>query len=262
MIYGVSCLLKFQTYDVPGTKNLSPSNSTIKHKIAKVEFKNVVFSYMVIGKLRQVAFLKARLRNSSKISLLKGPLGLTLDGSFLGQASFPRVSSGETFSLPLGVDPAISINYPKPTVRRSQSGIFSKEDSNVFTRTVVITNTKHNGPVQLTVLDQVPVSEDERLRLEITNPRGLKIGGEGVRTGQSAFAVAATNTGTAGSARASAYGADGSASNSNKWGTAVATTKKGGEILWAVKLNAGQSVKLVLEYEATFPGGESVVGVE
>ncbi|CZS88397.1 uncharacterized protein RAG0_00142 [Rhynchosporium agropyri] len=59
------------TYDVPGTKTLSPNNSTIKHKIAKIDFKKVVFSHMVIGKLRQVAFLKARLRNNSKITLLK-----------------------------------------------------------------------------------------------------------------------------------------------------------------------------------------------
>jgi len=251
------------TYDVPGLKTLSPSNSTIKHKIAKIDFRNVIFSHIVIGKLRQVAFLKARLRNTSKITLLKGPLGLTLDGSFLGQATFPRCSAGESFSLPLGVDPAINISYPKPTVRRSQTGIFSKEDSNVFTRTVVITNTKHNALCELTVLDQVPVSEDERLRIEITNPRGLKAGGEGVRAGTSAFtAPSSTNSGSPKDVRASVYGADGKEiSNSGKWGSAVATAKKGGEVSWNVKLNPGQGVKLVLEYEATFPGGESVVGV-
>ena len=253
------------TYDVPGLKTLTPSNSTIKHKIAKIDFRNVTFSHIVIGKLRQVAFLKARLRNTSKITLLKGPLGLTLDGSFLGQAKFPRCSAGESFSLPLGVDPAININYSKPTVRRSQSGIFNKEDSNVFTRTVVITNTKHNAPCELTVLDQVPVSEDERLRIEITNPRGLKAGGEGVRAGTSAFAVLPSPNSAKGNAkdvRASVYGSDGKEiTNNGKWGSAVATTKKGGEVTWNVHLNPGQGVKLVLEYEATFPAGESVTGV-
>ncbi|KAL5325568.1 hypothetical protein ACEPPN_006695 [Leptodophora sp. 'Broadleaf-Isolate-01'] len=257
------------TYDVPGTKTLHPNNSTIKHKIAKIDFKNIVFSHIVVGKLRQVAFLKARLRNASKITLLKGPLGLTLDGSFLGQASFPRCSAGESFSLPLGVDPAINIAYPKPTVRRSQTGIFSKEDSNVFTRTVIITNTKHNAPIELTVIDQVPVSEDERLKIEISNPRGLKVGGEAVRTGQSAFTPSATASpvgnvkgGTAKDVRASIYGADGKeVAQNGKWGSAVATTKKGGEVIWNVKLNPGQGVRLALEYEATFPGGERVVGV-
>lgn len=253
------------TYDVPGLKTMAPSNSTIKHKIAKIDFRNVIFSHIVIGKLRQVAFLKARLRNTSKITLLKGPLGLTLDGSFLGQATFPRCSAGESFSLPLGVDPAININYSKPTVRRSQSGIFNKEDSNVFTRTVVITNTKHNAPCELTVLDQVPVSEDERLRIEITNPRGLKAGGEGIRAGSSAFAGLPSPTSVKGNAkdvRASVYGSDGKEiANNGKWGSAVATAKKGGEVTWNVHLNPGQGVKLVLEYEAMFPAGESVAGV-
>lgn len=259
------------TYDVPGLKTLAPSNSTIKHKIARVDFKNVIFSHIIIGKLRQVAFLKARLRNASKITLLKGPLGLSLDGSFLGQATFPRCSAGESFSLPLGVDPAIQIVYTKPTVRRSQSGIFSKEDSNVFARSITITNTKNNAPVELTVLDQVPVSEDERLRIEILNPRGLKPGSEVVRTGTNATsssAIAATGMGTlskgsAQTVRASAYGSENGkeVERQVKWGAAEATAKKGGEVAWNVRLNPGCSVKLVLEYEATFPGGECVVGV-
>ncbi|TVY44954.1 Protein F37C4.5, partial [Lachnellula occidentalis] len=253
------------TYDVPGLKTLAPSDSTIKHKIAKIDFRNVIFSHIVIGKLRQVAFLKARLRNTSKITLLKGPLGLTLDGAFLGHATFPRCSAGESFSLPLGVDPAININYSKPTVRRSQSGIFNKEDSNVFTRTVVMANTKRNAPCELTVLDQVPVSEDERLRIEITYPRGLKAGGEGVRGGTNALAGLPSPTSGKGNAkdvRASVYGSDRKEiANNGKWGSAVATAKKGGEVTWNVQLNPGQSVKLVLEYEATFPAGESVIGV-
>lgn len=247
------------TYDVPGTKTLAPSNSASKHKIAKISFNNIIFSHIVIGKLRQVAFLKARLRNSSKITLLKGPLGLTLDGSFLGQSSFPRCSVGESFSLPLGVDPSLSVSYGKPTVRRSQSGIFSKEDSNFFTRTITIQNTQHNAtPVDLTVLDQVPVSEDERLRIEIVTPEGLKIGGASVKTGADALVprVGAGGKGVSKDVRASVYG-----DTKAKWGSALATAKKGGEVVWNVKLNPGQGVKLILEYEAAFPAGEGVVGV-
>lgn len=37
--------------------------------------------------------------------------------------------------------------------------------------------------------------------------------------------------------------------------------KKGGEVAWNVKLNPGCGVRLCLEYEATFPGGEAVVSV-
>jgi uncharacterized protein (TIGR02231 family) len=251
------------TYDVPGLKTLAPSNSTSKHKISKIEFKNIIFSHIVVGKLRQVAFLKARLRNASRITLLKGPLSLTLDGSFLGRSTFPRCSAGESFTLPLGVDPAIQIHYLKPTVRLSQSGIFSKEDSNTFMRTMVITNTKHNASVELVALDQIPVSEDERLKIEITSPRGLKIDGQSVCTG---FGFRQTNlaeapTGTIQSARMSAYSSSARQESGPQgdWGKAEAMVKKNGEVTWNIKLDAGCGVRLCLEYEVLFPAGEAVV---
>lgn len=248
------------TYDLPSVKTLIPSSNTIKHKIARLEFRSIIFSHILIPKLRAAAFLKARLRNASKLTLLKGTAGLTLDGSFLGQSTIPRCSAGESFSLPLGVDPSINVVYAKPTVRRSQSGIFSKEDCEVFTRTAVVTNTKGNAPVELTVLDQIPVSEDERLKVEIQVPRGLRIGGEVVNAGVGTGTNAAADGSAANKARLSVYGDDASG-KSGKWGSATAVAKKGGEVTWQVKINPTKGCKLVLEYEATYPGGETVVAV-
>jgi hypothetical protein len=256
------------TYDVPTLKTLAPASSTTKHKIARIDFKSVVFSHILIPKLKASAFLKARLRNASKIALLKGPAGLTLDGSFMGQSSIPRCSAGDSFTLPLGVDPTISVSYAKPTVRRSQSGIFSKEDCEVYTRMATVTNTKHNTAVELQVLDQVPISEDERLRIEIVSPRGLRLGGEGVPAG---MAAQGGNEGEgdlspAAKTRTSVYGdngvkASGTGRDMGKWGLATAMAKKDGEVNWNVKINPLRGCKLVLEYEATYPGGEQVSGI-
>jgi hypothetical protein len=266
------------TYDLPSLKTLGPTSTVSKHKIARIEFKGVVFSHIIIPKLKSAAFLKARLRNASKITLLKGSAGLTLDGSFLGQSNIPRCSSGDIFSLPLGVDPAITVAYAKPTVRRSQSGIFSKEDCEVFTRVATITNTKSNAAVELTVLDQVPVSEDERLKIEIVKPFGLKIGGATVADGFGTTpdvpaSVALQRIASAASnARTSVYGSSSSGlsdeaakaagKDAGKWGAATATAKKGGEVKWNVKINPSRGCKLVLEYEASYPGGESVVSAD
>lgn len=256
------------TYDVPTLKTLAPASSATKHKIARIDFKSVVFSHILIPKLKASAFLKARLRNASKIALLKGPAGLTLDGSFMGQSTIPRCSAGDSFTLPLGVDPTISVSYAKPTVRRSQSGIFSKEDCEVYTRMATITNTKHNTAVELQVLDQVPISEDERLRIEIVSPRGLRLGGESVPAG---MASQSSNEGEddlspAAKTRTSVYGdngvkASGTGREIGKWGSATAIAKKDGEVNWHVKINPLRGCKLALEYEATYPGGESVSGI-
>lgn len=258
------------TYDVPGLRSIPPSHLTRRHRIASINLKEIQLSYVLVPKLRAAAFLKARLRNSSTITLLRGPAGLTLDGSFLGNTTLPRCSAGEVFNLNLGTDPAINVVYSKPVVRRSQTGVFSKEGSCVFTRSVLITNTKSKDPLEGIVLDQIPVSEDEKLRVDILQPKSLR--NEGIQVlGGAAVKVEVVSDGTAVAPNNNKNNWDSSASSSSyearslgkeeKWGRAVATLKKDGEIRWNVKLNPGQSVRLVTEYETKFPSSERIVGL-
>jgi uncharacterized protein (TIGR02231 family) len=230
------------TYDLPGTKSLVPSSTASKQRVAQIAFTNVVFSHTIVAKYRPGAFLKAKLRNASKISLLKGPVGLTLDGTFMGRSTLLRCSSGDDFTMSLGIDPTIRVIYPKPDVKRSTSGVFTKESSTAYRRSITVANTR--GPssaggkaARLLVLDQVPVSEDEKLRVEIVQPRGLVDGGAGVSAGAQ----------------------DGTVKEGKDWGKAVATLKKGGEVKWDVELNAGKSVKLGLEYDVSLPAGDHAV---
>jgi uncharacterized protein (TIGR02231 family) len=228
------------TYDVPGLKTLSPSSTAAKQRVARILFSGVAFSHVVVAKYRPVAFLKAKLRNSSKLTLLRGPVGLTLDGAFMGRSNLPRCSAGEPFTLSLGVDPAIKVVYAKPEVKRSTTGFLSKEDSSAYTRTITLTNTRAvaGRPVHLLVLDQVPVSEDEKLRILVVQPRGLVLGGNAVGTG--------------GPAREATK-------EDKEWGKASALLKKGGEVVWDVALNAGKAVRLPLEYEIGLPAGEQAM---
>lgn len=225
------------TYDLPGAKTLKPSSTASKQRVAHVSFSNVFFSRTVVAKYKPVAYLKAKLRNTSKLTLLKGPTGLTLDGTFMGRSTLPRCSAGEIFSMSLGVDPAIRVSYPKPEVKRSTAGLFTKEESSVYTRTITLLNSRASSGqhVNVTVLDQVPVSEDEKLRVSTLYPRGMSVAGPGVLTGASAR------------------------ENEREWGRATATLKKAGEIVWDVALNAGRGVKLTLEYEIAVPTGEHVI---
>lgn len=228
------------TYEIPGLRTISPSNTTRRQKIASIHLKDINLSYLMVPKLRAAAFLKARLHNTSSITLLRGPCGLTLDGSFLGNTTLPRCSAGDIFRLSLGVDPSVSVVYSKPVVKRNQSGMFQKEGSGIYTRTCTITNTIANRVLEATVMDQIPVSDDERLRVEILQPAGLR--------SESATATSGVGLPAIGKAM-------------EKWGKANATLKKDGEVWWDVKIEPGRGVKLVLEYEARFPTTDVVVGV-
>ena len=249
------------SYEVPGLRTIPPSNLTRRHRIASIALKDVQLSHVLVPKLRAAAFLKARLRNTSSITLLKGLTGLTLDGSFLGNTILPRCGAGEGISLSMGVDPGVGVEYLTPSVRRSQSGVFQKEGSSVYTRTCIIRNLKGNGAiVEGSMIDQVPVSEEEKLRVEVIVPRRLRGEGDPVKCGTAVERVGNAS----GSMRGSVYSMDGtpgSVEKDERWGNAVATLKKGGEVCWDFKVNPGQGVRLVLEYEARFPGSETVVGV-
>ncbi|KAK0715921.1 hypothetical protein B0H67DRAFT_581998 [Lasiosphaeris hirsuta] len=227
------------TYDLPNLKTLKPSSTASKQRVARISFASVYFSHTVVAKYKPAAYLKAKLRNTSKLTLLKGQTGLTLDGTFMGRSTLPRCSAGDTFTMSLGVDPAIKVAYPKPDVKRSTTGVFTKGDNSVYTRTITLVNSRATAgkPVNITVLDQVPVSEDEKLRIDVLHPRGLSAGSGGVATG--------------------IPGKEGK--DEKDWGKAAATLKKAGEVAWEVQLNAGKSVRLTLEYDVAFPTGDRVV---
>jgi uncharacterized protein (TIGR02231 family) len=223
------------TYDVPGKRTLAPSSLLRRHKIATFNATSIIFSHMAVPKLRAAAFLRARVKNpSSSVTLLKGTAGVTLDSSFLGNTTLQRISPGQTFTLPLGVDPAIHVSYSKPTVHRSTQGIFNKESAHSFNRSILLTNTKSTA-IDLLVLDQVPVSQEERLKIDILQPRGLGKEGDVVKTGQSAKVGAAD------------------------WGKAQAVLKKNGEIAWTVDLKKGHACLLKLDYDARLPSNEAIV---
>ncbi|KAG8427954.1 hypothetical protein J3459_006211 [Metarhizium acridum] len=223
------------TYELAGLKTLIPKSTATKQRVAHVRFSNIAYSHTVVAKHKPVAFLKAELRNTSKMTLFKGRAGLTLDGSFMGRTSLPRCSAGETFTLSLGIDPAIKVTYPKPVIQRATAGLFSKENTAMFTRTVVLHNTRASAakPTSLLVLDQVPLSQDEKLKVEVLNPQGMSLSGGEVRAGAPGL----------------------EARDNRDWGGARASLKKDGEVNWDVSLNAGKAVRLTLEYAIAFPTG-------
>jgi hypothetical protein len=236
-------------YELPGIRTLAPSSLARRHKIASLSAANIHLSYICVPKLRSAAFLRAKIRNpSTTVTLLKGTAGVTLDGSFLGNMTLPRVSPSQLFSLPLGVDPAIQISYPKPNVHRSTSGFISRESAHTFNRSIWLTNTRPSA-VELLVLDQVPISQDERLRVAILQPRGLNKEGDSVRAGQAAKEGGKEVAAPTASVKEGA------------WGKASATLKKNGEVNWNVNLEKGAACLLKLEYDTRMPSGETIVEV-
>lgn len=218
-------------YDLPGVRTITSSKLIRRHIITDVTLPTVEFSHLAVPKLRSSVFLKARVINpkAGGVTFLHGKAGLTLDGSFMGNTSIPLCVPGDHFDVGLGVDESIQVHYSKPSKKSSSQGmIMMKENVVNYCRSIRIHNARQ-GPVKIFVLDQVPVSDDERLRISLLQPRGLRDEGD-----QVAVAPAKSKLGTA-------------------------QMRKNGEILWELRMDNGGDLDLPLEYEARMPQGSAIV---
>ncbi|KAF7181089.1 hypothetical protein CNMCM7691_000218 [Aspergillus felis] len=215
------------TYDLPGRRTLVPSSVHRRHVLAELDLKSMTLTHIIVPKIRAAAFLRARIQNTSSVTILRGRAGMTVDGTFLGTTSLPNCAPNDAFNISLGVDPSILVTYAKPSVRRVGGGFFSKEHTAVFRRTCWVKNTKSIA-VDLIVSEQVPLSEDDKLRVQILEPRGLEKEGDQVKVAMESK------------------------------GSGSVSLAKNGEVKWMLKLQPGKEIRLALEYEARVPQGSQV----
>lgn len=212
------------TYSLPGTQTLTSSSLTKRHTISELHVENIEFMSRTVPKLRPAVFTSAKILNNSKIALPQGEAGLTLDGSFLGTTTIKRrCFPGSHLLVGLGVDESIKIAYSKPVMKSASQGILVKEQVVSFSRHVLIQSARP-GLVKLHVVEQIPTSDDERLRVTLVQPKGLKAVGDSV----------------------------------SPVANVLVRMKKGGEVVFEVDLKEGDSLSLNLNYEARFPMSDSI----
>ncbi|KAL2818012.1 hypothetical protein BJX63DRAFT_384316 [Aspergillus granulosus] len=220
------------TYELPGRRTLSPSHVARRHVLAELDLKSVTLTYVIVPKRREAAFLRARIKNTSSLTLHPGQVGITVDGSFVGTAGLDTCAPNVFFNISLGIDPGIEVKYSKPSVKPLTGALFfNKEDGAKFRRSTWIKNTK-GVAVDLLVSEQVPVSDDEKLRVRVLEPAGLEKEGD-----------------------------EAAVKMDKVKGKGTVALRKNGEVKWMLELQPGQEIRLVLEYEAKVPSGSDVSSV-
>ncbi|KAG0634000.1 hypothetical protein HOY80DRAFT_912790 [Tuber brumale] len=233
------------TYDLPGIRTVVSSKQLSRYIISEFALPSVEFSHLAVPKYRTAVFLKARLRNPSPTTLLRGPAGLTIDGTFLGNSTVTRCAPNDTFEIGLGVDEEVTITYAKPVRRIGSEGMLVKEQVLTYERNISIYNTR-STPITLILFDQVPVSEEERLRIAVKRP-AVKNVGDMLKGG-------ATNV-----RFFSGFVMGGKKPTSVPAGSEVKVElRKHGEVRWEIGLEKGAKARVGLEYEARMPTGEVI----
>jgi uncharacterized protein (TIGR02231 family) len=100
--------------------------------------------------------------------LLPGQVSLVLDGVLVGRAALPLLRPGEQTGLGFGADDRIRVAYDQRPPRRTEAGNVISGRTTVMAYEAQITvQSFHERPVEITVLDHAPVSNDEPLTVTI-----------------------------------------------------------------------------------------------
>ena len=128
------------------------------------------FSHSTVPKLQPDAFFKAALTNSTDFPILPGPTSVYVDNGFVSTSKLAAVMPGEKFDAFLGADNGVHIERKLVNKVTEVSGLFSKTRKTRYEILITAQNRKKIAE-RLSIRENVPVSQDERVKVEITAPR-------------------------------------------------------------------------------------------
>ncbi|KAA3678793.1 uncharacterized protein DEA37_0008751 [Paragonimus westermani] len=127
------------------------------------------YEYVTAPKRSLHAYLKATAVNRSEFFILTGQTNIYADNTFIGKSDLPAVAQGEEFSCNLGAEHGIKVFYRPLFKYREGTGSGSKHATLTFKQLIEVRNT-FDRPVRLMVIDQVPVSGEEKIKVNLLEP--------------------------------------------------------------------------------------------
>lgn len=122
-----------------------------------------------VPKVDPKAYLYVKFILPKGAPLLPGAVSLFRDGAFVGTGKLPVLAPGEEHELGFGVDDQVRVRYAIVGQTRGETGLISssRTDNRKFRITV---KNQHERAVELVVLDQVPISLDEEIKVILLGP--------------------------------------------------------------------------------------------
>lgn len=153
------------TFTVPG-KLTVPGNGEQKRVQLETTDLAPLLVVRTTPRLEAKAYLYAKLTTPKTTPYLPGTVSLFRDGTFVGNGRLPQLTPGEEHELGFGADDAMRVRYALIEEKRGESGIISSSKTDARSYRITIKNA-HAQPVQLSVMDQIPVSQQQDIKVEL-----------------------------------------------------------------------------------------------
>jgi len=150
-----------------------PSNNEQHMVLIKNTDLDVKFKYFTVPKLDQSVYLVAELSKLDELGLVPAKANIFTDGSYVGETYIDPTTIDDTLSLSLGKDPNI---VTKRTLLKkdSKDKILNDKMERTMKYTIEVKNLKAT-PIEIVVLDQIPITQNGEITVEALNLSGGKI---------------------------------------------------------------------------------------
>lgn len=119
-----------------------------------------------VPKLDPTAYLYAKFKLPERTAMLSGPVSLFRDQTFVGTGQLPLISGKEEVELGFGIDDLVRVRHSVAEEVRGESGLISSSRNDRREFRISVKNL-HERAISLTVLDQIPVSKQQGITVEL-----------------------------------------------------------------------------------------------
>lgn len=155
-----------QQYHVAGRQSIASDNQPRRFHLADYAL-DAELSARTVPRRQATAWLYAQAEFDGAAPLPPGSVTLYQDRTLIGQIAFGGAVSGATLASSFGTDERIEIDYQLTADERVSEGMIRRSIRLTREFKISVVN-RHERPMALMVLDQMPVSRDERLQVEFT----------------------------------------------------------------------------------------------
>lgn len=175
------------TFTVPGRTTVA-GNGEVKRVLLMSEDIEATLSSRSVPKFDPNAYLYGKIKIAKGTPLLPGQIYLFRDGTFVGAGDMPLLQPGEEHDLGFGVDDQVKVKHTVLEEKRGESGLISTSHVDSRNYRVSVKNL-HERPIDVTILDRIPVSQNDEIKVEYTGVSPTTQNVDGKR-GVIAFAAA------------------------------------------------------------------------
>ena len=123
------------------------------------------YNYYAVPRIEENAFLVASLSDWEKLNLLEGEANVYFENTFIGTSLIDTRTTENKLDISLGMDKNVSVKRIKAKDFTTRQFIGNKQEETSIWDFTIKNNKSQN--IQMTVLDQIPVSKREEIRITL-----------------------------------------------------------------------------------------------